>query len=296
MILGLVGVAAAQQTCIEPMSLMQVGAELGEVRKSLETKDVLDLRDRLDRITERLPCLDDVLPANAWAEYARDVAVAYFFRQEEDEMIRWVQAATWAAPDLAWSSSFPEAHPLRRMVAEAGPPPDVAPSDAVLAPPRGGAIVVAGRLAQRPEAPVDVPVFVQVFDRDRKLVSAWIQNGPQFPERWVGRGEPPPPPEWWREGGPTASVASAARPARLGEVVPLVPVVTGGALLVASGASYLLASQAAGSLDELPSDDLTGARTRANVWVLVSGVALAGGVGAVGGGVLLSGSGVTLRF
>ncbi len=289
--------AAAQQTCIEPVSLMQVGAELGEIRKSLEVKDVADVRVRLDRVTERLPCLDDVLPSNAWAEYSRYVAIAYFYRQEEDEMVRWAQASRWADASLPWPASLPEDHPLRRIV-DAAPPVQIGgPKDEFLSPPKGGGVFVSGRLAERAEAPLDVPVFVQVFDRDRRRVGAWFQNGPAFPDSWLDPQEVAVvPPLWWGTG--TAPRPPKPAPSgRSGDGVAVAPVVAGSALLVASGVSYFLAAQTAGSMADLPSAELTGARTRANLLVLASGVALAGGIGTVGGGVLLGvPGGFVLRF
>jgi hypothetical protein len=297
-LLALVGVSQAQQTCLEPVSLMQIGAELGEIRKSLDVKDVVDVRARLDRVTERLPCLDDVLPANAWAEYARYVSVAFFFRQEEDEMLRWQQSSAWADPTLAWGPAFPETHPLRRIAASAGDAAVVTVADRSVAPPKGGGVFVCGRLVETPSAPMDVPVFVQVFDKDRRRVSAFFQNGAGYPETWLG---PPDAvvtaPVWWGTG--TAPPPKPTRVARTdgGGSFPVVPVVTGVALFAASGVSYVLAGQAAGSMADLStSPELTSARSRANALVLVSAATLAGGVGVMGGGVLLSGSGFTFRF
>lgn len=294
-----VATAAAQQTCISPVSLMQIGAELGEIRKSIEVKDVVDVRVRLDRVTERLPCLDDVLPSAAWAEYAQSVAIAYFYRQEEDEMVRWAHAAAWADPSLAWPASVPDAHPLRRILADSPPPAASGPTDRFLAPPKGGGIFVDGRLAERPEAPVDVPVFVQVFDQDRERVGAWFQNGPAFPSTWLSpTASAAPPPAWWGAPGTARPPKPRNTPGDGGGGgVAVAPIVTGSLLLVGSGVSYLLAADAAASMPELSSAELTGARTRANALVLVSGVALAGGLGAVGGGLLLvSPGGLTLRF
>jgi hypothetical protein len=294
-----VATAAAQQTCISPVSLMQIGAELGEIRKSVEVKDVVDVRVRLDRVTERLPCVDDVLPTSAWAEYAQSVAIAYFYRQEEDEMVRWAHAAAWADPSLAWPASVPAEHPLRRMLADNPVPAPSGPADRYLAPPKGGGVFVDGRLAERPEAPLDVPVFVQVFDEDRERVGAWFQNGPAFPSAWLSpTASSASPPAWW--GTPATSRAPKPKPVREGGGgggVAVAPVVAGSVLLVGSGVSYLLAAQAAASMPDLSSAELTGARTRANALVLVSGVTLAGGLGAVGGGLLLAApAGVTVRF
>lgn len=300
-VIGWLAAAAwAQQSCIQPISLMQVGAELGEVRKSLELRDVVDARIRLDRVTERLPCLDDVLPANAWAEYAQSVAIAFFFRQEEDEMVRWARSSTWADPTVPWGSAYPDDHPLRRIVREAGPATVGGPDDRQLAPPKGGGVFVSGRFAARPEAPVDVPVFVQVFDKDRQRVAAWFQNGPQFPDRWLVPGAAVgAPPSWWGDGAhPVRGKPPKPEPvARAGGGFPVVPVVTGGLLVAASGVTYALAGQTAGTLPELTtSPELTAARTRANALVLASGVALVGGVGVLGGGVLLSGASVGFRW
>lgn len=291
--------ASAQQSCIEPVSTMQIGAELGEVRKSLELRDVVDARRRLDRVTERLPCLDDVIPTAAWADYARYVSIAFFFRQEEDEMVRWARAAAWADPASSWGAAYPEDHPLRRIVAEAGPPTVTAPDGMQLAPPRGGGIYLSGNPAARPEAPVDVPVFVQVFDKDHQRVSAWYQNGPLFPERWLVPGtEAAPPAAWWGQPAPAPKPErSRDRGGGGGGGAPVASLVTGGLLLAASGVTYALAGQAASSMDELrTSPELTSARTRANALVLVSGVALVGGVGVVGGGVVLSGGTIGFRF
>lgn len=292
MIALLAASAWAQQTCIQPMSRIQLGAALGDIDESFREEDILDARIRLDQLGDRFPCYEEPMDPGLFARYARYVALAWFYKQDDDQAMRWGLSSRWADPDLAWDAvRFPREHPLRQKVTESAMPP-LGGEDLHFVVPRDGAVVVNGRLVTEPRVPADLPVLVQVFDGNRLLVAAFWQDGNVFPTDFVAPGEEPlPRPSWWGAPSTPSAVTRDRRP------FPVVPVATGGVLLVASGVSYALAASAAATMPDLrTSEELTSARTRANALVVVSAAALAGGLGIGVGGVLLTAEGVTIRF
>ncbi|MCA9489653.1 MAG: hypothetical protein KC621_07005 [Myxococcales bacterium] len=293
MIALLVGSAWAQQSCIQPMSRIQLGAALGDIDQAFREEDILDARIRLDQLGDRFPCYEEPMDPGLFARYARYVALAWFYKQDDEQSTRWGLSSRWADPDLPWDAvRFPREHPLRQRVTDA-PMPPLGGGDEHFVVPRDGAVVVNGQLVAEPRVPADLPVLVQVFDGNRLLVVAFWQDGNVFPADFVAPGaEPLPRPSWWGEPSTPQRVVSRDR-----QPFPVVPVATGSALLVVSGVSYALAAGAAATMPDLrTSEELTSARTRANALVVVSAAALVGGLGIGVGGVLLSAEGVTIRF
>lgn len=292
MIVAWAGLAWGAPACLQPMSRIQLGAALGDIDESFRENDVLDARIRLDQLGDRLACYTEPMVPELFARYARYLALAWFFRQDDDQVVRWGLSSRLAAPELGWDAvQFPREHPMRQRVEEAEMPP-LGGQDLHFVVPDDGAVVVNGQLLAEPRVPADVPVLVQVFDGNRVLVASFWQDGNLFPPDFVAPGaDPLPTPSWWgSEGGPVV-VAHDRGP------FPVVPVVAGSALLVTSAVTYALAASAAGSMAELRTgEELTAARTRANAFVLVSGVTLVAGLGVGAGGLLLDADGLTVRF
>jgi hypothetical protein len=298
----LVGTEAwAQQACIDPMSRIQLGAALGEVTDALEASELVEARAQLAEISERLPCLEEVVDRALFALFARSNAIVYFYGQDEEQASRWGQASRLAMPELAWDDRlFPPDNPIRTLI-ETTPLPAAEGVAGGLAAPRGGGVFLNGQFAPRPEAWPDLPVLVQVFDRNQALVKGWWQDGPAFPaDLLTARAEDLPPPAWWTEGGPSSPPDKIRPPPKVpaGDGPPVVPIAASLGLGLLSGASYLLAAQTASTFKEggHTSEELTSLRTRANLLVLASGASLAGAVGVGVGGVLISANGITVRF
>lgn len=296
MILSMLVLAApsafGQQTCTEPMSRIQLGASIGDVADALRISELVDAREALDRIHDRLPCLEEVVDPKLFASFARYNALVYYYGQEEDQALSWGLAAERAQPDVWDEALFPAGHPVRVLIDAATPPDPQALGGKGLAPPPGGGLFVNGAFVARPEAPPELPGLVQVFDRgQRRLDGKWIV-GNAFPDAWMSdKVVDASPPSWLGKtvaGGGGGGGDKPPRPPRANPF-PTVPVLAAVGLAAVSGAAYFGADRTAAGIDGAAPADLTGLRTRANLLVLTSGATLAGAVGVGIGGFVVSG-------
>ncbi len=307
-LLFLLASAHAQvEVCTEPYSRIQLGAAIGDVSDAYADRDLDTAKTELNEIGERIVCLDEVVDRALIAKFTRFMAINYFFEQDDVSAVRWGRASRHADATLSWDErEFPPDHPLRLLLDGLDPAAPVQDATHGLDVPRGGGVFASGILLVLPDGIADTPTLVQVFDGDRELVGAYWQDGVVFRE-WVlsDKRKEVAPPRWWSGDGPSSfSDLSGAPQATLsasrGDGLPLVPIVVSGGLLLTSGIAYALAGAAAGSLaDQTSSEDLTKVRSRANMLVVLSGAALAAGVGVGVGGVLVDGGAgarFTLRF
>ncbi len=291
------GLASAQQeVCKEPYSRIQFGAALGQVDDAYRANDVREAKELLQDIGDELLCHDEVVDRMLLSKFARFMALQFFFSQDEEGAKRWGTTAAGVGSELPFDAQvFPETFiDLMNDLEE----PLIGGPDGGLSVPPGGGVFVDGSLLVEPKVAAEVPHLVQVFDRDQVMLGAYWQTGAAFETAVLGTTTNPKPPKWW-----TGEGASSARNRTVGTGketsggggFPVIPVVAAGGLAVLSGVSYGLAASAAGKLPDATSgEDLTSARSQANTWVLVSGVAAVGAVGVGVGGVLVSHEG--LRF
>ena len=308
--------AAQTEVCTQPYDHINLRASLGVVKDALLDQDWIGARDQLDETATRLPCTRHIVDRDLLARFARYMAAVHLTAEEPYDSRLWLVVAQGAAPSLEWDAAvFPPAHPLRDEAASLRLPERVALTDRGLAAPRGGAFFLNGELALVPQAAAEVPLLVQVFDDAGKLVDGWWQRGTGFPDAaLIGRARPLPPPLWWGGEVPAPDprwtyrepftpddgrvpLGTRGRRRSGNGKVAWAPILGTTALLAASGATYALADASAASLPEqTTSQGLTRTRTRTNLLVLTSGVALAGAVGVSAGAVLVHGNGVTVRF
>lgn len=278
------------EVCGEPYSRIQFGAAVGQVDDAYRNNDVREAKALLQKAGEDLRCHDEVIDRLLLSKFARFMALQFFFDQDEEGAKRWGTTASLVGEELPYDARIfpPTFVELMRNMEE----PVIGGPESGLAVPSGGGIFLDGSLILEPRAVAEVPHFVQVFDKDQFLMGAYWQTGAAFENAVLGEDRSPKAPKWW-----TGEGASSARNRDLnpksGGSFPVVPVVAAGGLVVISGAAYVLASSAAGRLpDATTGQELTSARTEANAFVVVSGVALAGAVGVGLGGVLVSHDGV----
>ena len=69
---------------------------------------------------------------------------------------------------------------------EEGPPSIVGPDDQGWLFPKKGAVFVNGHLSMVPEAPTEVPIFVQFADKKGEIVKAYWQDGAAFKSEDIG--------------------------------------------------------------------------------------------------------------
>lgn len=270
-----------------------IKSELARVEEALEGADLPVALQTLSVVGENLPCLDAAISTDTFARFASLMSTVAFYRQDEAMAVRWGNAADLADDDIAWP--VPDDHPLIALLEEAVEPPVGRADGFGLAAPAGGGILMNGELVLEPKAHAEVPFLVQVLDARGAVVGAYWQDGAAFPEQiLVAGGGPYPRPSWYVDGA-VRPVGKTPRDGG-GEPFPVVPAVVGGGLAVTSVLTYIVAGSAQASLpDQTSADGLTAARSKANAFTLVSGLAAAGAVGVGVGGVLLSPDGVRVH-
>lgn len=213
-------------------------------------------RSGLDQTHAAVRCLDHAAAPALLARFARQEALAAFFDQDEDSMVKWGMTSRTTA-DLAWD--LPEDHPFRALVTVA-PEPIVAGPDGSLALERGVALFLDGAPITEPRAHAEIPHLAQLVDRDGTVLRAFWQDGAAFPSDLIG----------------PLAVAKADHPRR----IDLGGLAAGGAAGAVAIGLYGMASMFAGDLDHATSaTEMAHARTTANWLVLGSGIAGAAAVG-----------------
>jgi len=177
-------------------------ADLDAVDEALRTFDTDGARELLSGAHRRLLCLDERADPEGIARLSRQLALTFFFDQDEDAMRRWSMLSRELAPDLPWYADMAEDYPFRALfsgfeiAAPAGP-------DASLIPPKNGGIFWNGRYVDTVEAPMEMPALIQVADKKGQWIQAWWQDGSAWPESVLGPPGPPlKSPKWLTEATP----------------------------------------------------------------------------------------------
>lgn len=288
----LVTSSAHAGSCPDPeVDATSVVRALDEADAALVAADLGLARQTLGGVGENLPCLDTAVERRTFARFARLMSTVAFYQQDPALAVRWGHASELAFRDLPWA--LEEDHPLRTLLDDEVEPPLGRVEGFGLAAPKGGGVLMNGSLVLEPRAHAEVPYFVQVLDSRARVVGAYWQDGAAFPEEiLVAGGDAVPRPAWYVD----EQVVEAQRVAREGGgSFPVVPTVVSGGLALTSVLTYLVAGAAQASMPEQSSaEGLTGARSKANAFTLVSGLAAAGAVGVGVGGVFLSPDGLRL--
>ena len=269
---------------------------LESVDTAIVTAETAVARRLLDKTQRQLSCLERVIDRAHLVTFGFQLALMAYQDQDETAALRWLRMARLANPEGPWPSWLTEEHPLRELLADAGPP---APSAAAgrLLPPKGGGIFVDGSFADEVSGFQDVPAFFQVADASGTVIgSQWIEAD-QFPGEFVGApGPSPTPPKWWTDQGFDETRTRKAA----GERPPVVPIIATTGLALASGSLYLVSALSVTGLEKATTEDeLAAARTFTNSMAIGS---LVTGLGAVGAGVTVvlasdgGGIGFGLRF
>ena len=204
---ALVGTAHAQEeACGEPgYTHDEWLAGMNAADAALFQFDFEGSRSHLSTIHRSLRCLDEVASRSYVARFARQLALALFFDQDDLGVMRWSRLSTEAMPDLAWPADLPSDHTFRVMAAEAEPRLSSVPAGLGLLPPPGGGVFLNGALLSEPVATVETPGLLQVFDKKGRRTHGVWQDGASFPDEVLSEGAPAArPPRWWDGGDPRA--------------------------------------------------------------------------------------------
>ena len=171
---------------------------MNAVDASVEAFELDKARMILKDVHDTMPCIADQVHPNHLVRFARQMAMAAFFDQDEMEMAYWGQLARMNH-ELPWPPLFPEEHPLRETFDYLEDPQVAGPADAAVSPPKGGAVFMDGSLLERPESTIDTPHFIQILDSNGYVTSSMWQDGSLFPEEvFASGGSPPAVPKWYQ--------------------------------------------------------------------------------------------------
>jgi len=303
-LLGLCAPAVAQEeACPADANVAQLREQIDTATRALTEANLASARPALSRAQFLFVCVPEPADSADLAQFARQMAFLYFYKQDEFSATSWGLLSRYADRKLPWPADILPTHPFRELLEQVEDTPMGGPAALGLLPPKGGGIFLDGRLITEPRANAEVPHLVQVFDKKGALVKAYWQEGAVFSgDLLSSETTPPKPPKWYdaatgssQVAGTTAKPDKPDKPAkppktpRTGGGGPSWAAIgAGGGLVVVSGVLYGLGAAQHGKLADADSpEDLTRTRSSANMFVVGSGVAAAAAAGAVGAGILL---------
>lgn len=193
-----VAAAEAQQEACAPVAVFALETRVAEVDAAFSRGDAEGGRALAAAAHDLARCVDRPVPAATMARLASLEALSAHLEQDPERALRWARAAEWSQPQHAWPAAIKTDHPVRAALLADGPARVERVGRGGLKLPPGGAAVLSGRLLSVAEAPVDVPVLLQVCDRAGAVVFAAWQEGGGFPPDVARGGGTAAPPTWWR--------------------------------------------------------------------------------------------------
>jgi hypothetical protein len=234
-------VAVAQDAACQSRSIAEFERGLEEVDAAFVGLRFDQAKDLLDRQTDQVRCLVEIVPTSDVAAFDIRKAYAGALSFDPEETVRWGNAARALRPDIQWPSYVPEHHYVRTLLSKVAPVDPAELPDGLVVPESGG-VFLDGRFRDTPTAEPDVPHLLQVGDATgRVIVSQW-QEGTGFPPALLGprSAEPPPRPDW-------SADRASPRPPR-GRLL------AAAALGAGAGASYVTSWVARGAYARHPTD------------------------------------------
>ncbi len=201
--------APAAPRCTGTLSPSDLDHQLDAFDAAVAEFDLNAATEQLKATHAGLLCMDTIVPPQSLGRLARQLALTFFFDQDEDATRRWGLLQRYAAPDLPWSDETGEDHPFREALETAEDPIQGGPTDQSLVVPKNGGIFLNGQFLAEPRYHAEVPGFMQVADKKGVIIDQFWQDGAAFPDRLLGpRSASPRPPKWWN--GPTKAVEAVA--------------------------------------------------------------------------------------
>jgi len=201
---------AQTEVCSSVYTHDQFFRDMNEVDRLVADLDIQGAKRKLSDARTALRCIDEVVQPTYLARFGRQMALIFFFDQDEDATRRWGLLSRYSDASFPWPREYPADHPFREQVESSDDPILGGPAAASLAPPKKGGIFMNGHLLTRPEAPAEVPVFMQVADKKGVVIASFWQDGARFPDVVLAPAGPEPlPPKWWEGPTPAPAVAVA---------------------------------------------------------------------------------------
>jgi hypothetical protein len=182
----LVSVSFAQElACEGPYTNEILLTELDGIDDAFRSFDPKRARKLLSTTHRKLLCLDERADPLGLARLSRQLALTFFFDQDEDAMRRWSMMSRKLAPDLPWHADMGTDHPFRAQFSEFEIAEMAGPKKSLI-PPKSGGVFWNGSYVDEPKAPMEMPALVQLVDKKGKWIAAWWQDGSAWPQHMLG--------------------------------------------------------------------------------------------------------------
>ena len=270
--------------------------ELDKLTERVTANDSDGIRRGMKSLSAGLPCMEQLTNRTQLARYAWLHGFMAFNEQDEEGALQWGLYARVIDDSAPRPMELPPTHPYPSLLAEAEDPKTIASDGFLVVPDRGG-VFVNGALITTPEALDEQQNLVQILDRAGYPKDTYWQDGATFRSDLItAEGAPAAVPKFYNPDTHAVKQTSGPivdKPVRDPVEIPVVPIAISGGLAASSAITYILAGAAQASLATAQTpEDLTKARSTANILVLVSGATAAGALGVGVGGVILNGNGV----
>jgi len=201
---------AQEEVCPGPYTNELLLADLDAIDDTFRAFDPDGARTRLSTAHRMLLCLEERADPVGIARLSRQLALTFFFDQDEDAMRRWSMLSRKLAPDLPWHADLGADHPFRAQFS-AFEIAEMAGPEKSLLPPKSGGVFWNGAYVDKPSAPMEMPALVQLADKKGEWIEAWWQDGSAWPEHVLGEpGATPKAPKWLTEITPDTRHAEKA--------------------------------------------------------------------------------------
>lgn len=190
---------AQEEACAGPFPQKDFVVGMNAADEALGEFDLERYRAILEQIHTKLPCTQEIVHPNHLSRFGLQKGLSAFLDQDEMSMTPW----------LTLSEVAGEAQPPPGFDAEDGPFQEAmdmvdpwinGPEGAGLMPPKGGAIILNGRLLTQPQAAAETPNFVQVVDKRGLVIESFWQEGSGFPSKYLVLGDQGlEAPKWYTE-------------------------------------------------------------------------------------------------
>jgi hypothetical protein len=192
---------ASAQTRICTYEIPDWIADLDGVEAVLSEGDLKEAGILIEVMNRDFECLREPVPPEQLLRYAQFRAYRAFHSQDADGSVLWGRVAEFIQPGAGYPEWVPETHPIREQLEWEDPAEIVTVEGKYIQHPKKGGVFLNGRFLTSPTAPVEVPVWLQVFDKAGTRVEAYWQEGPSFPDRYLtdnaAAAAKAAPPRWW---------------------------------------------------------------------------------------------------
>lgn len=303
---------AYAQSCDSIYTNKELEVAIGDVDRLFGDADLDRALNVLRRTENLIPCMKELADKKLLGRFALNYAVISFLQQDSVQATRWghfFKGLHEEGEEMDWGE-HPAATPLQNILEmEPLDEPDTPGPKAGFAHPKNGAVFIDAAFVAQPEIQPGTPHLVQVFQKGGYLVEAYWQDGDVWKDGFVDESGPTSMPKFYDPA--TNVITPKGKPppipgTKKAKKAPIIPLIAGGGLLVASGVMYALAGSAKSKLKCNPaegdtdcpttSEELTALRSRANLLVFGSGIALVGGLGIGVTGILVEDEAPTLTI